>query len=150
MVYVVKEGDTLYKIAREYDLKLIDVLKANPYVNVYNLQIGDELCLPTLPNRRLQPDAPGSATDQNIQNRQSRNETEVNSQNRDRQDANTEDRNDTNINDQNMQIYQIREGDTLSDLLNYFQTDYDDLLIWNPGLMDLPIPIGVVVRFPQS
>ncbi|MBO5237415.1 MAG: LysM peptidoglycan-binding domain-containing protein [Lachnospiraceae bacterium] len=49
-VYVVKEGDTLYKIARDYDLKLIDVLRYNPYVNVYNLQVGDELCLPTLPN----------------------------------------------------------------------------------------------------
>ncbi len=50
LVYVVKDGDTLYKIAKEYDLKLIDVLKANPYVNVYNLQAGDELCLPTFPN----------------------------------------------------------------------------------------------------
>ena len=49
-VYVVKEGDTLYKIAREYDLRLIDVLRFTPYVNVYNLQVGDELCLPTLPN----------------------------------------------------------------------------------------------------
>lgn len=49
-VYVVKEGDTLYKIARDYDLKLIDVLRYNPYVNVYNLQVGDELCLPTMPN----------------------------------------------------------------------------------------------------
>lgn len=49
-VYVVKEGDTLYKIARNFDLKLIDVLRSNPFVNVYNLQIGDELCLPTMPN----------------------------------------------------------------------------------------------------
>lgn len=49
-VYVVKEGDTLYKIARNFDLKLIDVLRNNPYVNVYNLQVGDELCLPTMPN----------------------------------------------------------------------------------------------------
>jgi LysM repeat protein len=52
-VYVVKDGDTLYKIAKEYDLRLIDVLKSNPYVNVYNLQPGDELCLPTFPNSTL-------------------------------------------------------------------------------------------------
>lgn len=52
-VYVVKEGDTLYKIARDYDLRLIDVLRYNPYVNVYNLQIGDELCLPVMPESNV-------------------------------------------------------------------------------------------------
>lgn len=52
-VYVVKEGDTLYKIARDYDLRLIDVLRNNPYVNVYNLQAGDELCLPVMPESNV-------------------------------------------------------------------------------------------------
>ena len=27
--------------------RLIDILKENPYVNVYNLQPGDEICIPT-------------------------------------------------------------------------------------------------------
>lgn len=164
MVYVVKEGDTLYKIAREYDLKLIDVLKANPYVNVYNLQIGDELCLPTLPNRGLQENIPESPADSSAQDDRSRNDWNLQNQNnmqefndqndndgdRDWNSIDEQDRNDSDRNDQNMQIYEIREGDTLADLLQYFQTDYDDLLVWNPGLKDLPIPMGVVVRFPQS
>ena len=179
MVYVVKEGDTLYKIAREYDLKLIDVLKANPYVNVYNLQIGDELCLPTLPNRGFQGNIPGFVPEMYVQNDNmnsnvprrdeqgndmNRNDQEWNDQRQDAQgndmdrndrdlddrNRNDQDRNHQGGNDQNMQIYEIREGDTLADLLNYFQTDYDDLLTWNPGLRDLPIPLGVVVRFPQS
>lgn len=48
-VHVIKEGDTLYKISRMHNLKVIDLLLANPYVNVYNLQIGDEICIPIKP-----------------------------------------------------------------------------------------------------
>lgn len=47
IVHKVVAGDTMYKIAKLYGVRLIDVLKENPYVNVYNLQIGDEICVPT-------------------------------------------------------------------------------------------------------
>ena len=47
-VYIVKKGDTLYDIAREYDVKLFDIMRLNPYINVYNLQIGDEICIPAV------------------------------------------------------------------------------------------------------
>lgn len=50
-VHVVKAGDTLYKLARQYDVKLFDIMRLNPYVNVYNLQIGDEICIPSAPAR---------------------------------------------------------------------------------------------------
>lgn len=50
-VHVVEAGDTLYKLARKYDVKLFDVMRLNPYVNVYNLQIGDEICIPTVAAR---------------------------------------------------------------------------------------------------
>lgn len=104
-VYVVKEGDTLYKIAKEYDLKLIDVLRFNPYVNVYNLQVGDELCLPTMPNSSV----PGGTSER---------------------------------------TYITQEGDTLTDLLTLFQTDFANLAEQNPSLLELPIPEGYVLRFP--
>lgn len=45
--YVIKKGDTLYSISRKYDVPLALVLRANPYVDVYNLQIGDEICIPS-------------------------------------------------------------------------------------------------------
>ena len=35
--YVIKKGDTLYSISRRYDVPLALVLRANPYVDVYNL-----------------------------------------------------------------------------------------------------------------
>ena len=45
-LHIVKKGDTLYKIAKANGIKVIDMLMANPYVDVYNLQIGEELCIP--------------------------------------------------------------------------------------------------------
>ena len=50
-IHVVEAGDTLYKLARKYDVKLFDIMRLNPYVNVYNLQVGDEICIPTMPAR---------------------------------------------------------------------------------------------------
>lgn len=50
-VHVIEAGDTLYKLARKYDVKLFDIMRLNPYVNVYNLQIGDEICIPSMPQQ---------------------------------------------------------------------------------------------------
>ena len=44
-VHKVVAGDTLYKLSKMYGVRLIDILKENPYVNVYNLQPGDEMCM---------------------------------------------------------------------------------------------------------
>lgn len=49
MLYKVENGDTLYSISRKYDLKVRDLMQANPFVNIYNLQIGEELCIPVAP-----------------------------------------------------------------------------------------------------
>ncbi|MDO4169232.1 MAG: LysM peptidoglycan-binding domain-containing protein [Lachnospiraceae bacterium] len=46
IIYQVKSGDTLYKIAKMHGIKVRDLMLENPYVNVYQLQIGDELCVP--------------------------------------------------------------------------------------------------------
>ncbi len=47
VIHRVVAGDTLYRLSKMYGVRLIDILKENPYVNVYNLQIGDEICIPT-------------------------------------------------------------------------------------------------------
>lgn len=47
IVHKVKEGDTLYRLSKLYGVRLVDIMKENPYVNVYNLQIGDEILIPT-------------------------------------------------------------------------------------------------------
>ena len=58
LVHIVASGDTLYRISKKYDVRLSDIMKANPYINVYNLQIGDEICVPTSPMDRPRPPRP--------------------------------------------------------------------------------------------
>lgn len=45
-VYVVEQGDTLYSIARKYHTRVRILLDMNPFVDIYHLQPGDELCVP--------------------------------------------------------------------------------------------------------
>lgn len=47
-MHVIEKGDTLYKIGKQYGVKVSALMLANPYVNVYNLQVGDELCIPKM------------------------------------------------------------------------------------------------------
>lgn len=46
VVHKIEEGETLYMIAKLYGVKLRDLMEMNPYLDVYNLQIGDEICVP--------------------------------------------------------------------------------------------------------
>jgi len=45
--YIVQPGDTLFKIARQFEIKLSDLLLHNPGIkNPWNLKVGTELCIP--------------------------------------------------------------------------------------------------------
>lgn len=46
MIHVIKKGDNLYQLSRKYRIPLALILRANPYVDVYNLQVGQEICIP--------------------------------------------------------------------------------------------------------
>ena len=100
-VHVVEEGDTLYNLARKYDVKLFDIMRLNPYVNVYNLQIGDEICIPTIATR-------------------------------------TE------------KMYVVNEGDTMADILQAFDMDFESLAKWNPTLLEIELPQGLILNMPMN
>ena len=51
-IHVIEQGDTLYKLGKRYGVTVSALLFAIPWVNVYNLQIGDELCIPDFGCRR--------------------------------------------------------------------------------------------------
>ncbi len=48
--YIVREGDTLNKIAQSYNTTVIAIMAANVNINPYNLNVGQVLCIP-LPNQ---------------------------------------------------------------------------------------------------
>ena len=45
-IHVVEPGDTLYLIGKKYGVTVSAIMYANPYVDVYNLQMGDEIYIP--------------------------------------------------------------------------------------------------------
>lgn len=51
--HVIERGDTLYSLSKRYHVTVADLMRANPYVNVYNLRIGEELCIPVRPQPRM-------------------------------------------------------------------------------------------------
>ncbi|MFZ5824789.1 MAG: LysM peptidoglycan-binding domain-containing protein [Bacillota bacterium] len=44
--YALRPGDTLWAIARFYNISLDDLLEANPGINPYGLQVGQVICIP--------------------------------------------------------------------------------------------------------
>ena len=55
-LHKIEKGDTLYLLSRRYRVPLWAILYANPYVNIYNLQVGDEVCIPLRRRPRKVPE----------------------------------------------------------------------------------------------
>lgn len=47
IVHTIKKGDTLYQLSRYYNVTINEIMRANANMNVYNLQVGDQICIPT-------------------------------------------------------------------------------------------------------
>lgn len=61
VVHTIKKGDTLYLISKYYRVPIGEIMAANRNLNIYNLQIGEEICIPI---RRPEPVTPAD----NMQN----------------------------------------------------------------------------------
>jgi LysM repeat protein len=64
VVYVIKKGDTLSKVADKFDVELADLLAANPDITDPNkISLGQEIVIPTAPPPSVEPstDVEGSA-----------------------------------------------------------------------------------------
>ena len=53
IVHTIRRGDTLYLLSRHYNVSVNDIMNANRNVNIYNLRIGDQLCIPV--RREIEP-----------------------------------------------------------------------------------------------
>lgn len=50
--HIIAQGDTLYGISRTYGIRLSQLMRCNPGIDPYNLQIGTRLAIPTPPPTR--------------------------------------------------------------------------------------------------
>lgn len=62
VTYTIKSGDTLYEVSRKYQVPLSLLLRSNPYIDVFNMQPGDTICVPVKkpmpPERPIPPERP--------------------------------------------------------------------------------------------
>ncbi len=132
-VHVIEEGDTLYQLSRRYNVPLALILRANPFSDVYNLQIGDEICIPTMigrppempeqPNVPNRPNMPGN-------NQQGRPDRPI-----------------TMPQFPNLFMYTVKEEDSMEDILDEFEISLEDLLNFN-DLDEIMLLPGSVVKVP--
>lgn len=121
-VHVIEDGDTLYKLSRMHNVPLALILRANPFTDVYNLQIGDEICIPTMIGNP--PERPGMPGTQGNPNRPI-----------------------TMPPFPSVFMYTVKEEDSLEDILDEFEINLEDLLNFNDleNIMLLP---GSIVKVP--
>ncbi len=46
IIHRIQQGDTLYRLSQSYKVSVEDIMDANPYIDVYNLPVGGQLCIP--------------------------------------------------------------------------------------------------------
>lgn len=65
IVHTIRRGDTLYLLSRHYNVTINEIMRANSNINVYNLQIGDQICIPVRRPTPSQPSILGQLINQN-------------------------------------------------------------------------------------
>jgi spore germination protein YaaH len=124
IMHTVKPGDTLYSISIEHKVPLARLLQVNPYVDVYNLQVGETICVPVktgFVGTTLPPsvEKPSESTGENT------GETENDGEDTDK----------TTPSEEMMWEYTTRKGDTLEGVL---------------GLESIPLMSGITIRLPKN
>lgn len=46
IVHTITAGDTLYRLGKMYGVPLSDIFDANPDADIYNLRVGEKICIP--------------------------------------------------------------------------------------------------------
>lgn len=65
IVHTIRRGDTLYLLSRHYNVTINEIMRANANVNVYNLQVGDQICIPVRRPTPTPPNILGQLLNQN-------------------------------------------------------------------------------------
>lgn len=113
VVHTIKKGDTLYLISKYYKVPIGEIMGANRNINIYNLQIGDEICIPV---RRPEPSEDTDDTSINNMGRNmgnSMNSSTMNSSNM----------NGSNMNSNTMNGNNLMGEDVMSDEMLNITTD---------------------------
>ena len=123
-MHTVRSGDTLYSISMEHQVPLALLLRANPYVDVYNLQVGETICVPVRANdRSVMPPYGRNCSKWEVRDAVPMTETENKSAEEMTQEKDESER----MQEKDQSVYIVRDGDTLESILGV------DRIVLQPG-----------------
>ena len=141
-MHTVRSGDTLYSISMEHQVPLALLLRANPYVDVYNLQVGETICVPVRANDRpvmppygrncskweVRDAVPMTETENKSAEEmtQEKDESEM-TQEKDESEMTQEKDEFEMMQEKDQSVYIVRDGDTLESILGV------DRIVLQPG-----------------
>ena len=141
-MHTVRSGDTLYSISMEHQVPLALLLRANPYVDVYNLQVGETICVPVRANDRpvmppygricskweVRDAVPITETENKSAEEmtQEKDESEM-TQEKDESEMTQEKDEFEMMQEKDQSVYIVRDGDTLESILGV------DRIVLQPG-----------------
>ena len=141
-MHTVRSGDTLYSISMEHQVPLALLLRANPYVDVYNLQVGETICVPVRANdRSVMPPYGRNCSKWEVRDAVPMTETENKSaeemtkekdesemtQEKDESERMQEKDESERMQEKDQSVYIVRDGDTLESILGV------DRIVLQPG-----------------
>ena len=133
IMHTVRSGDTLYSISMEHQVPLALLLRANPYVDVYNLQVGETICVPVRANDRpVMPPYGRNCSKWEVRDAVPMTETENKSaeemtQEKDESEMTQEKDESEMMQEKDQSVYIVRDGDTLESILGV------DRIVLQPG-----------------
>ena len=123
-MHTVRSGDTLYSISMEHQVPLALLLRANPYVDVYNLQVGETICVPVRANDRpVMPPYGRNCSKWEVRDAVPMTETE----NKLAEEMTQEKDESEMMQEKDQSVYIVRDGDTLESILGV------DRIVLQPG-----------------
>ena len=133
IMHTVRSGDTLYSISMEHQVPLALLLRANPYVDVYNLQVGETICVPVRANDQpVMPPYGRNCSKWEVRDAVPMTETENKlaeemTQEKDESEMMQEKDESEMPQEKDQSVYIVRDGDTLESILGV------DRIVLQPG-----------------
>lgn len=133
IMHTVRSGDTLYSISMEHQVPLALLLRANPYVDVYNLQVGETICVPVRANDQpVMPPYGRNCSKWEVRDAVPMTETENKlaeemTQEKDESEMMQEKDESEMQQEKDQSVYIVRDGDTLESILGV------DRIVLQPG-----------------
>lgn len=133
IMHTVRSGDTLYSISMEHQVPLALLLRANPYVDVYNLQVGETICVPVRANDQpVMPPYGRNCSKWEVRDAVPMTETENKlaeemPQEKDESEMMQEKDESEMPQEKDQSVYIVRDGDTLESILGV------DRIVLQPG-----------------